>query len=251
MDPVAFTLFGLEIRWYGIILTSAMVVAVFFSMRSGRKQGFVEDHFLDIAMFALPAAILCARLYYVLFNLPSYDSLWEMLDIRQGGLAIHGGLLGGVLVGMLVAKRKGMNVIKAADVVAPFIALAQSIGRWGNYVNQEAYGRETTLPWAITIDGMQVHPTFLYESLWDFTVFVLLLKMTGKKKFDGQIAAYYLILYSVGRFFIESLRTDSLMIAGMRTAQIASLLMIALGVVMILLLRKKGIGEAYPKKADA
>lgn len=245
MDPTAFTVFGLEIKWYGIILTTAMITAVLLSMKNGKKQGFVGDDFLDIGLIALPVAILFARAYYVIFKLSSYETVWEMLDIRQGGLAIHGGLIGGVLAGILVAKYKKMNISKAVDVVVPFIALAQSIGRWGNYVNQEAFGRATNLPWAITINGEKVHPTFLYESIWDFLVFAVLIRKSESKEYDGQLAAYYMILYSLGRFFIEGLRTDSLMIGSLRTAQIASIVMIVLGILVILLLKDRGIGTAY------
>ena len=245
MNPTAFSIFGIGITWYGIILTTAMVLAVFLSMKHGRAQGFREDDFLDIGLAALPTAIVFARIYYVIFNLSAYSSFAEMINIRQGGLAIHGGLIGGALAGVLVAKYKGMREIKAADVIAPFIALAQSIGRWGNFVNQEAYGGPTDLPWAITIDGVKVHPTFLYESIWDFLVFVFLIRLSRNKKFDGQVTALYMILYSAGRFFIESLRTDSLMLGSLRAAQVASIAMIVVGVVLILSLQGKGIQSPY------
>lgn len=245
MNPIAFTIFGLEIRWYGIIITSAMALAVTLSMKSGKKQGFVPDDFLDIGLYALPTAIVFARAYYVIFNWSSYASIWEMLDIRQGGLAIHGGLIGGVLAGVIVAKIKKMNIIKAMDVVAPFLALAQGIGRWGNFVNQEAYGGETSLPWAITINGMKVHPTFLYESIWDVLIFLLLLKKSNHKDYDGQLTAHYMILYSLGRFFIEGLRTDSLMLGNLRAAQIVSIIMIVLGILVILLRKDTSIGQPY------
>lgn len=245
MNPTAFTIFGIGITWYGIILTTAMVLAVTLSMKSAKKQGFVADDFLDIGIVALPVAIIFARAYYVLFNLSSYQTFWEMINIRQGGLAIHGGLIGGILAGVLVAKFKKMNIIRALDVVVPFIALAQSIGRWGNYVNQEAYGRATDLPWAILIDGQRVHPTFLYESIWDFLVFLILSRKSNYKDYDGQLTAYYMILYSLGRFFIEGLRTDSLMLGSLRAAQIASIVMIILGILAILIFKDRGIGSSY------
>lgn len=245
MNPVAFTIFGQEIMWYGIIITAAMVLSVSLISKSAESHGFKGDDFLDIAIFALPVAVICARAYYVIFNLPMYDNFWKMIDIRQGGLAIHGGLIGGVTAGFIVAKAKKMNFFKAADVVAPFVALAQSIGRWGNYINQEAYGRPTDLPWAILIDGVRVHPTFLYESIWDFLVFGILLKKLKDKEYDGQVMALYLILYSAGRFFIEGLRTDSLMLGHLRAAQIASLLMILWGFLLLAFRKSKGIGNSY------
>ncbi len=245
MNPVAFTIFGQEVMWYGIIITAAMALSVALSAKSAAAQGFESDDFLDIALFALPTAVIFARAYYVIFNLPMYDNFIEMLDIRQGGLAIHGGLIGGLLAGFVVVKAKKLNFFKASDVFMPFLALAQSIGRWGNYVNQEAYGRATNLPWAINIDGVNVHPTFLYESIWDFMVFLILLKKSKNKDFDGQLVSLYLILYSVGRFFIESLRTDSLMFGNLRAAQIASITMIILGLLITLIRKNKGLGPVY------
>lgn len=245
MDPVAFTIFGQDVMWYGIIITAAMVLSVALSLKNAEAQGFESDDFLDIAIYALPTGVIFARAYYVLFNLPMYHSFAQIIDIREGGLAIHGGLIGGILAGYLVVKIKRMNFYKAADVVAPFLALAQSIGRWGNYINQEAYGRATSLPWAITIDGVSVHPTFLYESIWDFLVFLILLRKSKNKDFDGQLISLYLILYSLGRFFIEGLRTDSLMMGSLRAAQIASILMVLLGALLLMLRRNKGLGMAY------
>lgn len=245
MNRVAFTIFGIDIMWYGIIITSAMILAVYLISREGEKQGFKGDDFVDIAIIAIPIAIICARAYYVFFNLESYSTFREMIDIRQGGLAIHGGLLGGFVAGALVAKYKKMNILKTADIIAPFIALAQSIGRWGNYINQEAYGRETNLPWAINVNGMMVHPTFLYESIWNLFTFFILYKMLKIKKFDGQIMALYMIIYSAGRFFIEGLRTDSLMFLGLRTAQVVSLLLVIMGCTMLFLLKNKGVKAPY------
>ena len=245
MNKVAFTIFGIEIMWYGLIITSAMILAAYLSANEGKKQGFKFDDFFDIALYSLPFAILCARAYYVIFNLDSYSTFMQVINIREGGLAIHGGLFGGFVAGIAVAIYKKMNVLKSADIIAPFLALAQSIGRWGNYINQEAYGVETDLPWAININGMMVHPTFLYESIWNFFTFIVLYRFMKNKKFDGQIVAMYFITYSVGRFFIESLRTDSLMFFGLRTAQIMSLLLIAVGLGMLYKFKNNGIKPPY------
>lgn len=245
MERMAFSIFGLGITWYGIILTTAMVVGITLSIRSGRKQGFIGDDFLDIGVISLPIAIIFARVYYVIFNLSHYETFYDMINIRQGGLAIHGGLFGGVLAGVIVAKFKEMNVIKSADVMAPFIALAQSIGRWGNFVNQEAHGGPTNLPWAITVDGVKVHPTFLYESIWTFLIFIFLSYKTKNKDYDGQITAYYMILYSIGRFGIEALRTDSLMLGSLRVAQVISILLIISGFVLMLIFKDRGVGQPY------
>lgn len=245
MNPTAFTIFGIGIKWYAIIITTAMMLGIHFTMKTGEKQGFVADHLLDLALVALPCAIICARAYYVIFNFDMYDSFIDMINIRLGGLAIHGGLIGGFLGGLFVAKRKKMNVFKVMDIIAPYLILAQSIGRWGNFINQEAHGGPTDLPWGIMVDGVKVHPTFLYESLWDFMIFILLIKLSKNKKFDGFICALYMILYSVGRFFIEGLRTDSLMIGPLRTAQLTSLLLIALGCFIIYKNKSRGVKPAY------
>lgn len=248
MDPVAFNIFGIDIMWYAVIITTAMVLGTLLTIRSGEKQGFVGDHILDIALVAIPLALIGARLYYVLFNLELYQGDWmSIFNTRLGGMAIHGGLIGGFLGGYIVAKYRKMNLLKIMDVAAPFLILAQAIGRWGNYVNMEAYGGPTSLPWGILIDGVMVHPTFLYESIWNLAVFALLIYIARRKKFDGQIAGLYMIMYSVGRFFIESLRTDSLMIGGLRTAQIVSILLIVGGIVFMFMVKKYGLRPAYPE----
>lgn len=246
MNPVAFNLFGMEVRWYGVIISAAMVIGVLLATRNGKKVGFAEDHMLDVSLLALPLAVIGARLYYVLFNLELYKGdFLSILNTRMGGMAIHGGIIGGILGGLIVCYKRKMNVLKVADIVAPSLILGQAIGRWGNFVNQEAHGGPTNLPWGIVVDGVKVHPTFLYESIWNMMIFVLLLKIFSNKKFDGQMASIYLIGYSIGRFFIEGLRTDSLMFGSFRVAQLISLAMIMAGVVLYNMFKSKGIGPAY------
>lgn len=241
MNPIAFSVFGFEIRWYGIFIAFAMLIASTFVLKKGKKMGISEDDLMDLVIWVLPSAVIGARIYYVMFyDLSFYLSQpMEILNFRAGGLAIHGGVIGGVLAGYLVTKRKNMPFVKLADVVAPVLILGQAIGRWGNYFNGEAHGGPTNLPWGIMVDGVKVHPTFLYESVLDFLIFAFLLKLLNKKQFDGQICALYLILYSVGRFFIEGLRTDSLMVGPFRTAQVISLAMIALGLAIYSFGKKK------------
>ena len=161
------------------------------------------------------------------------------MNTREGGLAIHGGIIGGVLVGYLFTRIKKIPFWKTADIVAPSIALGQAIGRWGNFINGEAHGGPTDLPWGILVDGVKVHPTFLYESLWDFGLFIFLIIYRKKKKFDGQIFLLYSIIYSAGRFWIEGLRTDSLMFMGIRVAQLVSVLIIIFGLLFYYKMRKK------------
>ncbi len=233
MNPVAFNLFGIEVRWYGIIISAAMVISVLLAMRNAKKEGFIEDHILDLSLLALPFAVVGARVYYVIFNLELYrGDFFSMFNTRLGGMAIHGGLIGGILGGLIVCFKRKMNILKVADIVAPSVILGQAIGRWGNYVNQEAHGGPTDLPWGIMVDGVKVHPTFLYESIWNLMVFVFLMKIFKNKKFDGQMASVYLIGYSVGRFFIEGLRTDSLMFGSFRVAQLISVFMIISGILL-------------------
>lgn len=246
MDPTAFTIFGIEVKWYAILITSAMILGIVLVMNRAKKEEFDPDHLLDVFLYALPLAILGARLYYVLFNFSSYQgNFLEMINIRHGGLAIHGGLLGAFVGGLIAIRKHKLNLFKTTDIFLPYVILGQAIGRWGNYINQEAHGGPTDLPWGIMVDGMKVHPTFLYESLWNLIIFVLLLSVRRKKKFDGQMTAIYLIGYSVGRFFIEGLRTDSLMLGPLRMAQVISLLFILLGVTIWMKRASKGVEEAY------
>ncbi len=246
MNPIAFSIFGFEIRWYGILMATAMLIASIFFLNRGKKMGIKEDDLLDIVLWVLPSAIVGARLYYILFYDLSYylSQPMEMINLRAGGLAIHGGVIGGVLAGYFVTRRKQLPFFKLADVVAPVLVLGQAIGRWGNFFNGEAHGGPTNLPWGIMVNGEKVHPTFLYESLWDFGVFLILLSVLNKKHFDRQVMALYLILYSIGRFWIEALRTDSLMFGPLKMAQVISLFMIGLG----LYLYRKGKENANQKR---
>lgn len=240
MNPVAFEIFGLSVRWYGILISLGMILGVLLAMHRSKKEGISEDRILDIALFAIPAAIVGARLYYVIFNWEYYDgNLRHILNIREGGLAIHGGVIAGVAVGFLVCRHYRLSFTQMADICAPSIILGQAIGRWGNYVNQEAYGRPTDLPWGIIINGTRVHPTFLYESLWNFAVFFFLLRYDKHKKFNGELLLLYAVLYSIGRFFIEGLRIDSLTIGPFRTAQLISILIILAGSFLIYRERNK------------
>ncbi len=227
MNPIAFQIFGIEVRWYGLLMASGMLIASLLLLRFARKRGYKDDLIYDFLLIILPSSIVGARLYYVIFNWGYYSqNLLRILNLREGGLAIHGGVIGGVISGYIFCKVKKINFAEIADMVAPGLILAQAIGRWGNYANGEAHGGPTDLPWAISVDGVMVHPTFLYESIWNVLVFLFLMWRYRKKAFHGEIFLLYGILYSVGRFFIEGLRTDSLMIGPLRTAQVISVLII-------------------------
>ncbi|GAA0231784.1 prolipoprotein diacylglyceryl transferase [Metaclostridioides mangenotii] len=232
MDRVAFSLFGIDVMWYGILMAAGMMTAILIALKESKRVGIDEDDVINIAIIAIPVGLICARIYYVVFNWSDYaGNFMEMINVRGGGLAIHGGLIGGILAGFLYTKFKKMNFFKTADSVMLGMPLAQAIGRWGNYINGEAHGGPTDLPWGIMVDGMKVHPTFLYESVWNLCVFAFLVFTRKKKKYEGQIMVNYIVLYSLGRFFIEGLRTDSLMFGPLRMAQVISLIGIIGGVI--------------------
>ncbi|NBG88512.1 prolipoprotein diacylglyceryl transferase [Isachenkonia alkalipeptolytica] len=241
MNQIAFTIFGVDVAWYGIIISFGMILGVVVASIRANRAGLHSDTIVDMSIVAIPLAIIGARVYYFVFTYnPEIHSLLDVFSFRSGGLAIHGGLIGGVLGGYLFTKYKNIYFWKLADIVAPSIILGQAIGRWGNYVNQEAHGGPTDLPWAIEVNGEMVHPTFLYESLWNIGVFVFLLVYSKKKKVTGEVFLLYIALYSLGRIFIEGLRTDSLMLGQFRVAQLISvaLILAAFGIRHILIRKK-------------
>lgn len=241
MDPVAFRVFGFEVRWYGLLIAIAVLIGTILALREAKRKGVKEESIIDMLLFAIPGAIIGARLYYVIFQWDYYSqNPGEILNLRGGGLAIHGVIIGGALVAYVFTKVKKMNFFTVADIVAPSLILGQAIGRWGNFANQEAHGGPTDLPWGIIVDGVKVHPTFLYESIWNFLLFGFLLWYRRKKaKAEGEVFAIYLVLYSVARFFIEGLRTDSLMLGPIRVAQLISVIIIISGIAFIRYSRKK------------
>ena len=248
MDRYAFEIFGVTIAWYGIIIASAMFIGSMILLKVGKKYGYKENDLLDLILVVLPMAIVFARLYYVVFEWDYYAANPKMiLAFREGGLAIHGGIIGGLLGGFIVCKVKKLNFGDLADMVAIPLILGQAIGRWGNFINQEAHGGPTDLPWGIMVDGVKVHPTFLYESIWNLAIFAFLVFTFKKRKFYGEHFVKYLMLYSVGRFFIEGLRTDSLMVGPFRTAQLVSLISIILGGLFIAYVRKMKWWEIQSK----
>ena len=245
MNPVAFEIFGQPIRWYGIIIASGVLIAFFVSYLLAKKKELDFDIIIDGFLWSFPFAIIGARLYYVIFEYKNYHSFIDIINIRNGGLAIHGGLIGGLVVAYIFTKIKKINFFEYIDVIMPGVILAQAIGRWGNFMNQEAHGGPVSQEFiskfpqfiqdGMLINGTYYHPTFLYESVWNLIVFaILIFILYKKKKQHGIVIGSYLILYSLGRFFIEALRTDSLMFFGLRVAQIISLLGIVIGIILIL-----------------
>lgn len=238
-NPIAFSISGIEVRWYGVLIAAAMFLAVIISYRRAPRVGIESEKVLDMALWLLPIGVIGARAYYVIFNSSIYHGFLDIINIRNGGLAIHGGLLAGLLVVVVFCKKQKINVLNMADLVIPSVALAQSIGRWGNYFNSEAHGGPTDLPWGIMVDGVKVHPTFLYESIWCLILFILLSWLLGKRSFQGQVVCSYGMLYSIERFFVESLRTDSLMIGPFKQAQVISVVIFAVCMVLFIYLKNR------------
>jgi len=240
-NPIAFEIGPVAVRWYGILISMAILIGTILVLKQAERLKLDQDKILNLIIIVLPAAFIGARAWYVIFSWGYYSvNPEQILQIWHGGLAIHGGLFGGVLAGYFYSRAVGFNFWQLADIFAPSLILGQAIGRWGNYFNQEAYGYETNLPWAMFIDGAYRHPTFLYESLWNLGVFAFLIWWRRKKNLViGEIFLAYAVLYSVGRVIIESFRTDSLMFGPLRTAQVISILVIIVGMSMIILWRKK------------
>lgn len=241
MDPVAFKIFGIEVMWYGVLISLAVIIGTVLALRETKRQGVDENDFIDLLLYAIPIAIVGARLYYVIFNWNYYkDDLVQILNFRGGGLAIHGALISAVIVAVIFTRKRHIDFWKMADIAAPSIVLGQAIGRWGNYINQEAYGTPTDLPWGIMVNGVKVHPTFLYESIGDFSIFLFLLwYRRNREKVSGEVFLIYIMLYSLVRFFVEGLRTDSLMLGPIRVAQLVSFLGIVLSLYYLLRKRKE------------
>lgn len=245
-NPVAFSIFGFEVRWYGIFIAAALILAMFIALKRSAKYNISDDNIYDFFLLLIPSIIIGARLYYVIFEWEYYaQHPSEIIMIWHGGLAIHGGIIAGVLAGIIFCRIRKISFYALADTLIPALPLGQAIGRWGNFFNGEAYGEMTDLPWAITVNDpiyglIRVHPTFLYESIWNLFVFLALLLFEKKwKKEDGELLFLYFILYSIGRFFIEGLRTDSLMFYGFKTAQLLSIVLIIFGSLGIYWLRRR------------
>jgi phosphatidylglycerol:prolipoprotein diacylglycerol transferase len=240
-NPIAFEIGPIAVRWYGILISIAILIGTILILKQAERLKLDQDKILNLIILVLPAAFIGARAWYVIFSWDYYSvNPEQIIKIWHGGLAFHGGLFGGLLAGYIYARLAGFNFWQLADIIAPSLVLGKAIGRWGNYINQEAYGYETNLPWAMYIDGAYRHPTFLYESLWNLGVFAFLLWFRRKKDLVlGEVFLAYAVLYSAGRVVIESFRTDSLMIGPFRTAQVISIGVIIIGILLIAARRQK------------
>ena len=216
----AFGVDGLDIRWYALIICVGIISAfTYFLMRGKRTENLLEDDLLNVTLFAVPIGVVGARFLYVITRLNTYDSFVEMINIRQGGLAIYGGIIFGAATIFVYSLIKKHNALKYFDAICPGVMLAQAIGRWGNFMNGEAFGvgyGVNSVPWRMTVDGEVCHPTFFYESLWNIIGFVIANLLYRNKKFDGQIFTFYVAWYGFGRGWIEFLRSDSLMIGNQK-----------------------------------
>ncbi|MDR2909394.1 MAG: prolipoprotein diacylglyceryl transferase [Oscillospiraceae bacterium] len=260
LNRVAFTVFGRDIYWYGILFGLAFILAVAFIVRRVRTFGLDSDRMIDVLLGTVIGGIVGARLYYVAFSGDTY-TFGRLFAIREGGLAFYGGVIGAVVLMALMCRVRRVKFLPACDLLASSLLLAQSVGRWGNFVNVEAFGSNTGLPWGMTSAGITdylsayqgqlagigvgvdparpVHPTFFYESIWCLVGFLLVSLYIKRRKFDGEITLIYLFWYGLGRVWIEGLRTDSLLVGSVRVSQALAGLCVIVCAIAWVSLRKK------------
>lgn len=250
MNPIAFELGPFAVRWYALFIVSGLVLAVWLSMREAKRKGWDPDLILDFVLWGFPIGIIGARIYYVFFQWPYYQAHpAEILAIWNGGIAIYGGLIAGGLFLIWYSRRHLLSAWTFLDLVAPSVLIAQAIGRWGNFANQEAYGAvvehlnylPTWMQQQMFIEGAYRQPTFLMESIWTTLGFVILISLRHRPRLfkEGELALFYLIWYGIGRFFIEGLRTDSLLLGPLRVSQVLSLVLVMLGLGLWIYRRKQ------------
>ena len=255
LNRVAFTIGGVSIYWYGVCIAVGLCLALIFAFRHSLEFGVDPDSMVDVILIGVVLGIISARAYYVAMAPFKYESIWEMIAIRDGGLAIYGGIIGGGVTLLVVAKVKKIPAPVLLDLAGMGVIIGQCIGRWGNFINREAFGRETEAfsRMGLTLPGREtvyVHPTFLYESLWNFVGFLLLHFWFRKheRKFDGELILLYAVWYGIGRALIEGLRTDSLYITGtgIRVSQLVAAVsfLAAAGILAWVLVKKKPARES-------
>lgn len=248
VNKIAFRILGIDIAWYAVIITFGIIVAMIISHRNAKYLKLNVDTFMDSFFYIIIFGIIGARIYYVLFNFDIYkDDLLSILNLRQGGIAIYGAIIFGALALYMYTKIKKQKFLDYSDCIVPGLALAQAIGRFGNFVNQEAYGYETNSLFAMKIlvngEYISVHPTFLYESMASLCIFIIIIIFFNKyRKNSGEVTYLYAIFYGIARVIIEGMRTDSLYIGAFRVSQIVSIILIIAGV--ILFLRSRFLNKA-------
>ena len=261
INRVAFTVFGVPIYWYGVCIALGLLLGMLYAFRYAKSYGIDADRMVDVIFVSTIAAIIGGRAYYVATAPFEYQSVWEMIDIRLGGIAIYGGGIGSFLMGALMWRLREVPMLAMFDLAAQGFLIGQCIGRWGNFFNQEAFGGNTTLPWGMisektqqylqsvqqtlaaqgmTVDpSMPVHPTFLYESIWCGLGFLLLWRYSKHRRFHGEMTLLYVMWYGFERFFVEGLRTDSLMVGNVRISQAVAALSVVAALVAWVVLRRK------------
>lgn len=250
----SFTVFGHVFYWYGVIIAAGFLLAVLYTTYYAKEYGLTGDNIVDMLIFAVPLAIICARLYYVIFYFSLFqDDLSKIYKIWEGGLAIYGGIIGGVTGALIYSKVKKIPLAPILDVCSFGLLIGQAVGRWGNFINREAYGSETALPWKmglITRTGINYyHPTFLYESVWNVLGLIIIhFFFRKKRKFDGEIFLLYVAWYGFGRMFIESLRTDSLFLFDTKIRVSLLLGLVSMLAALIILLIKRFSKKNDPQK---
>jgi phosphatidylglycerol:prolipoprotein diacylglycerol transferase len=254
LNPIAIDLGPIQVHWYGLIIGFGVLLGLIIALRESERRGLDKEIFTDLILFAVPIAIICARIYYVIFQWEYYSqNPGDIIKIWNGGIAIHGALIGAVLTAIIFAKVKKVSFWKLVDIAAPSLLLGQAIGRWGNFMNQEAHGGEVTrsflenmhLPEFIInqmyINGTYYHPTFLYESIWNILGVIILLSLRKVNLRRGELFLTYVIWYSIGRYFIEGLRTDSLMLTeSLRIAQVISIVLVVVAIALVVYRRVRG-----------
>lgn len=254
MNPIMFSLFGMDFRWYSVLILISAIIGIILFIVEGKRFKLDKDFLFNLAFWVIIFGFIGARLYYCLFNFELYkDNLIDIIKIWEGGLAIHGGLIAGFITLIIYCKNHNVYPLKICDMAVVPVILAQAIGRWGNFFNSEAYGSAvsyfTLKEWHIPdfiingmyINGLYYHPTFFYESLWCLLGFIVLLVIRRMKYIKkGMLSCIYVMWYSVGRFFIEALRTDSLMIGAFKQAQIISIVLFVVALCVFMVLSRKG-----------
>lgn len=256
MNPVFLELGPISIYWYSLILFIAFALGFYLLLKLGKKENISKEFIYDYACYLIPICLIGARIYYVIFELDYYlNDLWAIFRVWEGGLAIHGGIIAGTIFTYYYTKKHNIPFLKLTDILVICLMLGQILGRWGNFFNSEAFGPETSLAFleslhlphfiieGMHIDGTYYQPTFLYESLWNLLGIIILIWIKRKSKKQGSATSYYLIHYGIGRFFIEGLRQDSLMLGPIRIAQFVSLLMILIGMIILICFRKERENE--------
>ncbi len=255
LNPIAIHIGGIQVHWYGIFIASAVMLAVYLSILEGKHHGIESDNIYDMILLALPTAVICARIYYVAFQWGYYQNhLDEIIRIWDGGIAIYGALIGSAIVVYLYCRNKFIPVWLMLDVIAPTVILGQAIGRWGNFMNQEAFGQITSLSFLnslhlphfiiqqMFIQGAYRQPTFLYESIWSLLGFVILMNLRHVPNFlkRGETTLLYIVWYAFGRFFVEGMRTDSLVVFyDIRVSQILSFILFFVAIILLIYRRRK------------